>query len=145
LRTSTATAIPERAHPAAGFSLVEVVVVLAVVALLASLVVPRGFARGADGLVAAADTLAARLAAARWQAVVAGRPVEVQLADLPPDWQVTEAGEGAPPVRRNRIAFAPLPAALPRTIALTDASGTSARIVIPAGLGPLGVAVGEAS
>lgn len=117
-------------------------VTLALVALTATLVLPRLADRGAAGVTATAEAVAQRLTAARWQAVIEGRPVRVSLAALGPGLQATEevpgsaAGSGA-----RTIAFAPLPAALPRTIVLTDARGGMARITIPAGLGSLVVAV----
>ena len=119
---------------------------LALVALAATLVVPRLTARGAGGLPAAAEACAERLTAARWQAVVEGRPVQVSPDALAPGLQLSEEAPGCAPVPAAQgIAFAPLPAALPRTIVLTDAAGRAARITIPAGLGPLVVAVEERS
>jgi len=121
-------------------------VTLALVALAATLVLPRLADRGAGSLTAAAEALAERLTAARWQAVVEGRPVHVSLDALAPGLQATEEVLGSAVVpEAQAIAFAPLPAALPRAIVLTDAAGATARITIPAGLGALVVAVEQPS
>ena len=121
-------------------------VTLALLALAATLVVPRLAARGRCGLPAVAEAAAERLTAGRWAAIVEGRPVQVSLDALAPDLQVREEVPGSAPAMVPRgIGFAPLPAALPRTIVLTDAAGRAARITIPAGLGPLGIVVEDRS
>jgi hypothetical protein len=116
-------------------------VTLAIVALAATLVVPRLVGRGRASLPVVVHDVTQRLTAARWQAVVEGRPVSVLLDDLPAGLHVTEetAPDGGAGPDRLPIAFTPLPAALPRTIVLTDAVGSAARITIPAGLAALAV------
>jgi hypothetical protein len=119
---------------------------LALVALAATLVVPRLAHRDASSVAAVAEACAERLTEARWQALVEGRTVEVPLDTLAPGLQVREEVPGSPPrAAAPAVAFAPLPTALPRTIALTDAAGRTARITIPAGLGALAVVVEERS
>ena len=117
-------------------------VTLGIVALVATITVPHLADRGAASLPAVARDVTRRLTAARWQAVVEGRTVSVVLDDLPTGLRLTEesvparAGDPHGPT----IAFAPLPAALPRTVVLTDAAGEAARITIPAGLAALAIA-----
>lgn len=115
---------------------------LAIVALVATLVVPRLVGRGRASLPVVAHDVTQRLTAARWQAIVEGRPVSVPLDDLPEGLHVTEETNAAGVTGPDRapIAFTPLPAALPRTIVLTDTTGSAARITIPAGLAALAVA-----
>jgi hypothetical protein len=117
-------------------------VTLGIIALAAALVVPRLAGRGRASLPVVADDVVQRLTAARWQAVIEGRAVEVVLNDLPMGLQATEEipFEGTPAAPPAAIAFAPLPAAVPRTVVLTDAAGETARITIPAGLAALAVA-----
>jgi hypothetical protein len=143
LRTSTAT--PTR-DPARAVTLLEMTLTLALVALAATIVVPRLVHPDVGSLSAAAETCAERLTAARWQALVEGHTVEVALDALAPGLHVSEEAPGSPPRSAARgIAFAPLPTALPRIITLTDAAGRTARITVPAGLGSLAVVVEEGS
>jgi prepilin-type N-terminal cleavage/methylation domain-containing protein len=142
LPTSTAAPIREReALQQQGFSLLETTVTLGIVALAATLVVPRLSGRGPTSLPVVAQDVVQRLTAARWQAVIEGRAVDVVLNDLPAGLQATEEMPfERPPAPLPAIAFAPLPAAVPRIILLTDAAGETARITIPAGLAALAVA-----
>jgi general secretion pathway protein H len=65
--------------PRNGFTLVELMVVIAVMALLAGAVVVTGSGRG-SGPAADASRFAGRLAAARDEAVVGGRPISAWVA-----------------------------------------------------------------
>ena len=142
--TSTATPTRERRARAAGFTLLELALTLGLLALVATMVMPRLAAPGGRSLRLAADEAARRLTAARWQAVVEGRPVRIPLDALAPGLRSVQpaAAPGAPP---PAIVFDPVPAAVPRVLELADATGATARISIPSGLAPLAVSVGDAS
>jgi hypothetical protein len=129
------------------FTLLETCVTLGLVALVATIALPRLGGRGAAGLDATVDDLVRRLTAARWRAVVEHRVVTVTFDDLPPGLTVVTdeplaADDGAGGVR---VVFAPLPAALPRTLVLADATAPRARITVPPGLGAIGVAYEDPS
>jgi type II secretory pathway pseudopilin PulG len=127
-------------------TLLEMTLTLALVALAATVVAPRLVHRDGGSLSAAAETCAERLTAARWQALVEGHTVEVAFDALAPGLRVSEEVSGGSPRSPARgIVFAPVPTALPRTIALTDGAGRTARITIPAGLGSLAVVLEERS
>ena len=67
---------PERPRGEAGFTLVELMIVLAVMGLLAGVAVWR-WPSGGDDARAEAQILATRLAAARDQAIIEGRPIAI--------------------------------------------------------------------
>jgi len=119
-------------------------VTIGLLALIATAVVPRLAAPGGRTLRLAADDAAQRLTAARWQAVVEGRPIRIVLDALAPGLRATRA-DAASDAGVPSITFDPVPAALPRTIELADATGATARIVIPSGLAPLAIRFGDPS
>ena len=125
-------------------TLLELAVTIGVVALIAMLVVPRLAADGDRRLRLAADAAALRLTAARWQAVVEGRPIRVPLDALSPGIAAVQA-DAPPGVATRTIDFGPVPAAVPRTVVLAGARGVTARITIPSGFAPLAVTIGDAS
>jgi prepilin-type N-terminal cleavage/methylation domain-containing protein len=130
--------MPERR----AFTLLEMVVTLGIVALAATLVVPRLAGRAAGDLLSAADDVAHRCTEARWRALVENRRIEVALDGLPAGVAVEVDVASA---RTFALAFDPLPAALPRMVVLRDASGRHARVTVPPGLGPLTIDVGAGS
>lgn len=76
-----------RAAAAAGFTLVEAMIALAIVAVLATLALPSFGSRLAHHrLVAAADGLAQDLAEARFQAAQGGRAMHIVFSGVGADW-----------------------------------------------------------
>ena len=115
---------------------------LGLVALATSLVLPRLTGRGAGSLETTANDVVRRLTTARWRAVVEHRKVTVSLDDLPAALTIATEDPSTPPPASAGTAvltFAPLPAALPRTIVLGDAAGAHARITVPPGLAAIAV------
>ena len=141
--TSIATPTRERPRRAAGFTLLELALTIGLLALVATMVGPRLAAPGGRTLRLVADDVARRLTAARWQAVVEGRPIRIPLDALAPGLRTVQPA-AAPGPPAQSIAFDPVPAAVPRVLELTDA-GATARITIPSGLAPLAVSVGDPS
>jgi type II secretory pathway pseudopilin PulG len=125
-------------------TLLELAVTIGVLALVATVVVPRLAANADRRLRLAADAAVERLTAARWQAVVEGRSIRIPLDTLSPGVRAIQA-DGPPGAATQAIEFDPVPAAVPRTIVLAGAGGASARITIPSGFAPLAVSVGDPS
>ena len=143
--TSTATPTRERRGQASrGVTLLELAVTIGVLALAATMVVPRLAADGDRRLRLAADAAALRLTAARWQAVTCGRPIRVPLDTLSPGIPAVQL-DARPGGAVKTIDFDPVPAAVPRTVVLAGAGGVTARITIPSGFAPLAVSVGDPS
>jgi type II secretion system protein H len=119
-----------------GFTLVEMVVVVAVVGLAAGIVLPR-LGTGTLAVRAAADRLAMRLSEARERAILDGRGVRVDLGALVPASVHIEALDlGGTPVAVRALALAPDGDALPARATLVDAAGARAEVVLPAGFAP---------
>ena len=88
-----------RAHNRAGFTLVELLVVLAILGLLSAAVIlampdPRGT------LVAEAERFAARARAAQERAVMDNRPIAIRVDDAGYGFEWREEGEWRPLARR---------------------------------------------
>ena len=125
-------------------TLLELAVTIGVLALVATVVVPRLTTDGDRRLRLAADAAALRLTAARWQAVVEGRSIRVPLDALSPGVRAAAADAPSGGAAKT-IDFAPVPAAVPRIVVLAGDGGVTARITIPGGFAPLTVSVGDAS
>lgn len=94
MRIFMATTPPDR-QPQAGFTLIELLVVLAVMALLAGVAIWRW--PGADDAVRSdAAALATRVAAARDQAILAGRPLALVVASEGYRFEARSKGEWRP-------------------------------------------------
>lgn len=117
-------------------------VTIGIVALAATLVLPRLAGRAAGDLFSAADDVARRCTEARWRALVENRRIEVALDGLPAGVAVEADVASA---RTSALVFDAVPAALPRTVTLRDARGRRARVTVPPGLAPLTVDVGAPS
>ena len=117
---------------------------IGLLALVATAVAPRLAAPGGRTLRLSADDAVQRLTAARWQAVVEGRPIRIALDALVPGLRATRA-DAASDASGRSITFDPVPAALPQTVELAGPRGDTARIVIPSGLAPLAISFGEPS
>jgi prepilin-type N-terminal cleavage/methylation domain-containing protein len=127
------------------YTLVELLAVLAIVALAAGIVVPRLPHGGALRVDAAAWQLAERLTAARERAILAGRPERVALDRVLPSGVEIDALE----VGGSRRAGAPVLElgsdgdALPARVVLAGAGGARADVVLPPGLARARVVAGE--
>ena len=119
-----------------GFTLVELAVTLAVVAIAAAVVLPRVPHGGALRVRAAADRLAARLSAARARAILHGRAEHVALASaLPADVRVAGVAIGGTPRRPSvPVELASDGDALPVRVTLAGEGDARADVVLPAGL-----------
>jgi type II secretion system protein H len=127
----------ERRLPRDGFTLVELVVVLAVVGLAAGIVLPRLPDIGALPVRAAATRLAARLSEARERAILDGRGVRIDLRELvPAGVRVAALDLGGSAVAVPALVLAPEGDALPARATLVDDAGARAEVVLPAGFAP---------
>jgi prepilin-type N-terminal cleavage/methylation domain-containing protein len=124
------------ARPArAGFTLVEVVAVLAVLGVTATLVVPRWMGWDAAALDAVAWREAERISTARTEAILAGEDRTLALAPAPaPEVRMAGLDLGGMPISPA----APLTLhadgdPLPRRVTLADRHGNTRIIVVPAG------------
>jgi prepilin-type N-terminal cleavage/methylation domain-containing protein len=116
------------------FTLLELVAVLAVVSLLAGLVLARVPHAGALALERAGRELAERLSAAREEAILLGRPIDVRVADrLAPTVRLESLDVGGAPVATGTLELAPDGDALPARLVLADDTGARRHVVVPAG------------
>ena len=128
--------------------MLEVVVVLAVVAIAAGLVLPRLADVGALRVTAAARRLAGDGTAARDRAILGGRPVRLVMdvyagtwrsepplveGALPPHVRVRALATNDP-TTRDTVVLSPAGDTLPAQIELADDRGHAARVVVPPGL-----------
>lgn len=94
-RTARAERGTERDRPLAGFTLIEILAVVAIFALLAGLLAPRVGSIGGRALVQSAEKIAGRIELARQRAVVTGVPhrllVDLDEGGYRVEWQVSEA------------------------------------------------------
>jgi prepilin-type N-terminal cleavage/methylation domain-containing protein len=119
------------------FSLIELLAVLVVVSLAASVVLPRLPRTAAVRLHAAAARTADRLSAARERAILEGRAVHVDLRDgLPSGVRVAALDAGGSMVAPPALTLEPDGDALPATATLSDDAGTRIAVVLPAGFAP---------
>jgi prepilin-type N-terminal cleavage/methylation domain-containing protein len=119
----------------AGFTLLEVVMVLAVIGVAAAIAVPRWAAWDHVALDAAAWRLAERLSAARSDAVLAGETRQVDLA-VPAGVEVVRVDVGGLPAEpTGRLALAAEGDAQPARVTLADRAGRTRVVVLPAGVG----------
>ncbi len=119
-----------------GFSLIELLAVLVVVSLAAGIVLPRLLAIDRMALHAAATRTAERLSAAREQAIVEGRAVEVDVRDgLPDGVDVATLDTGGLGSAPTALALEPDGDALAATVTLRDERGARVAVVLPAGFG----------
>lgn len=125
-----------------GFTLLEVTVGLAIVAIAAGLVLPRLADLGALRVTSAARRLAGDLTIARDRAILGGRPVRLVVDVERGTWRSEPAlVRGALPagVRFGRlgdadaIVLSPGGDTPPARIDLRDDRGHAARVVVPAG------------
>jgi general secretion pathway protein H len=131
--------------PACGFTLVELVVTLAVIGLAAALVAPRVGALGGWRVEAAAGRLADALTLAREAAVLGGRPVRVEIdrargawsagavrGVLPPGLRIAGIAADGTTTAGATVAFALDPAgdAAPVRVDVVDARGHGAAVVL---------------
>jgi len=117
---------------ARGFTLVEMLAVLVVVAIAARVVLARLPDVATLGLHAAGARMVERLSAARERAILEGRTIAVNLRDaLPPDLQVErlDGDPAAAPI----VALSPDGDPLPQRVRLTDTTGACVEIIVPAG------------
>jgi prepilin-type N-terminal cleavage/methylation domain-containing protein len=121
-----------------GFTLLELAVTLAVVAIAAAVVLPRVPHGGALRVRTAADGLAARLSAARARAILHGRAERVALASgLPADVRLDAVELGGTPRRPAvPVELASDGDALPVRVTLVGDGDARADVVLPAGLAP---------
>jgi type II secretion system protein H len=124
----------DRADRRGGFTLVEVLAVLVVVALAAAVMLPRFPRTTGVRLQATAARLAARLSAARERAILGGHPVRVDPRDgLPTDVRIevlqTPGAAAAPGALELAADGDPLPA----RIVLVDDTGARATVIVPPG------------
>ena len=117
-------------RPRSGFTLIEVIAVVAIFALLVAVVAPNLGRLSGRTLRGAADDLASRLELARQRAVVTGAPhriwIDLDGAVYRAEWLVgdaeadSEAGEPAPPppAELDLAGDSPLPLAAPRDATL---------------------------
>ena len=124
----------ERRARQSAFTLLELVAVLAVVSLAAGLVLARVPHAGALALERSGRALAERLSAAREQAILLGRPIEVRVVDhLPHAVRLESLDVGGAPAPAGTLELAPDGDALPARAVLVAESGTRVRVVLPAG------------
>jgi prepilin-type N-terminal cleavage/methylation domain-containing protein len=122
---------------AAGHTLLEMLVVVAVLASLTALVGPRLGMLSRTRLEAAAHELSDRLQAARQEAVIAGRAVRVAFDHLPRDVRVVAVRVGGRSSDDlDGLVVDPVADARPREILLEDGDGGRAGIMLPAGFAP---------
>jgi prepilin-type N-terminal cleavage/methylation domain-containing protein len=120
----------------AGFTLVELLVTMAIVLLTVGLVLPHVADPGARRLESDARRLADDLASARERAILGGRATTVPLDDVGDGVRVvavTIGGEPASPSHPLRLE--PTADARPRRIRLADDDGRALVVLLPAGLG----------
>ena len=123
---------PQRRR-ARGFTLVEMLAVLVVVAIAARVVLARLPDIATLGLHAAAADTVERLSAARERAILEGRSMAVDLRDgLPPGLRV-ECLDGGDTAVAPTMTFRPDGDFLPRRARLSDETGAQVEIVVPAG------------
>jgi prepilin-type N-terminal cleavage/methylation domain-containing protein len=119
------------------FSLIELLAVLVVVSLAASVILPRLPATGTVRIRAAAARTADRLSAAREEAILGGRTVHVDLRDgLPSGIRVAALDAGGSALTPPALTLEPDGDALPATATLIDDGGTRIAVVLPAGFAP---------
>lgn len=136
-----------RERAAAGFTLLEVLVVCAIAALVSAIALPRLDAGGDRAVALAARRLADDLTLARDRAVLRGRRAIVWLDLDAQRWRAGDGGEGAPPAGiriaavqtpdaritdgRARWILHPTGDPRPAAIDLIDAAGHGARVWLP--------------
>lgn len=124
------------------FTLVELVVVMAVVLLTVGLVLPRFADTGTLRLEAEGNRLADDLADARERAILGGRPTTISLDEIGDRVRIVAVDVGGEPAPTTRpLRFEPTADARPRHIRLADEDGREVAVVLPAGLGPARVEV----
>src|SRR5262245_49588639 len=112
------------ASSAAGFTLIEVLAVLVVVALVAGSIVPRLPHAGSLVVRAAAESLATRLSASRERAILGGSAVRVDVADgLPAGVALAALDVGGTRFIGTLLALGPDGDALPVVVTLADDAG----------------------
>jgi type II secretion system protein H len=120
-----------------GFTLLELVAVLAVVSLAVAIVLPRLPGVGELSLRAAAGRLGDRLSAARERAILGGRTVHVDLRDgLPRGVRIAALEVGGSPLAVPALALAPDGDPLEAVATLADESGARVAVALPAGFAP---------
>jgi prepilin-type N-terminal cleavage/methylation domain-containing protein len=121
----------------AGHTLLEMLVVVAVLASLTALVAPRLGMLSRTRLEAAAHDLSDRLQAARQEAVIAGRAVRVAFDHLPSDVRVVAVRVGGRATDDlGGLVVDPVADARPREILLETGDGGRAGVMLPAGFAP---------
>jgi len=120
---------------AGGFTLVEVLAVLAIVALAAAIVLPH-LPGGAELRVdAAAGRLAERLSEARERAILGGRPLRVAIEAGTSGVHVEAIEVGGMVRRAGGVELGADGDALPVRVTLAGDGGARAVVLLPAGLG----------
>jgi prepilin-type N-terminal cleavage/methylation domain-containing protein len=121
----------------AGHTLLEMLVVIAVVATATALVGPHLGMSGRTRLEAVAHELSDRLQAARQEAVLSGRAVRVALDRLPPDVRVVAVRvAGRRSDDHDGLTVDPVSDPRPRQILIEDAGGRRAGVTLPPGFAP---------
>jgi prepilin-type N-terminal cleavage/methylation domain-containing protein len=117
-----------------GVTLLELVAVMAVVAVAAGLVLARVPYGGALELERAGRALAERLSATRERAILQGRSLAVRVAEhLPPTVRLESLDVGGMAVGADALELAPDGDALPARAVLADERGARVHVVLPAG------------
>jgi len=122
---------------AAGHTLLEMLVVVAVLGTVVAVVGPRLGLASRTGLEAAARDVANRLQAARQEAVMAGGSVAVPLDRLPPDVRVVAVRVGGRATGDlASVIVDPVGDGRPREVLIEDAAGRRSGVTLPAGFAP---------
>lgn len=126
-----------QAQPPTGFTLIEILAVIAIFALLAGLLAPRVGAIGGRSLRQSAEKITAQIELARQRAVVTGVPhrllVDLDEGGYRVEWKVSEARaegrEPEPPAALDLRGSSPIPMApdLGEEIAFRPVPGRSGR------------------